>query len=437
VQLIGNSSVIADSNSDVLSREWVMKKFGMFATGLAAFLCLQQIAYSQYSVRPVSPESLLNEPTSSAVDPPTKSIQPVSFSLRNSAGRFRNSMRNSIGNVSDNMSSLASSTKSRFSAISGTGPSCATGNCAPAPEACDPCCPAFWEHRNSIYGDFLYLTARGANVNFATPVDGILATSRPVGHIAVGDPDYDSGFRVGGNWALDSCSSLEFVFTRWESNTQHSVTSPTAGTFVRADLTIPTLASVANDSLFARANYDLGLQLYDLNYKALIWGGDNHFLNYAIGLRYGHLDQDFVATYSINGATTVDSEIDFNGFGPRFGLDGERLLCNGIFLYGRGFLSVLMGEFDVEYIQANVNNGQQAFTGFNDDRVVPIIEVELGVGWQSECGKYRLSTGYYFTSWFNAMTTQSTITSIQANNFSDIDQTITFDGLTSRFEIRF
>ncbi|GAB4163024.1 MAG: hypothetical protein Tsb009_39750 [Planctomycetaceae bacterium] len=274
-------------------------------------------------------------------------------------------------------------------------------------------------------------------MNYATPVDGLGANSRPVGHIAVADPAYDAGFRVGGNWALDSCSSLEFVFTRWESNVEHSIARQGGANFIRADLTHPNLANIAADSLNARANYDLGLQMFDLHYKALVWGGDNHFLNYVLGLRYGRLDQDFVATYSINGATTVDSEIDFNGFGPRFGLDGERLLCNGIFLYGRGFLSVLMGEFDVEYIQSNVFAGQQAFTGFNDDRVVPVLEFELGAGWQSECGKYRISAGYYFASWFNAITTQSSITALRANNFDDIDQTITFDGLTTRFEFRF
>lgn len=407
-----------------------MKKFGMTVMVLGAFLCLQQESYSQ-GARSRAPMGSLHGVGSSSVRLPSSVRKPQ---IRNVSANFANRVnRANSAPIPPSIQPVVPQPTLPV-AQSKSGSCCGTNACG---TQCDPCCPAFWEHRNSFYTDFLYLTARGANVNFATPVDGIGATARPTGHIAVGDPDYDSGIRFGGTWALDPCSSIEFVFTYWDSNTQHSVTRPGGGNFVRADLTFPNTANIANDSLAARANYDLGFRLFDLQYKSLISGGDNHFLNYIVGVRYAHLDQDFVATYTINGATTVDSEIDFNGFGPRFGLDGERLLCGGLFLYGRGFLSILMGEFDVEYMQSNVFAGQQAFTGFNDDRVVPVIEFELGGGWQSECGTYRVSAGYHFASWFNAITTQSTIASLKTNSFADIDQTITFDGLAARAEIRY
>ena len=100
-------------------------------------------------------------------------------------------------------------------------------------------------------------------------------------------------------------------------------------------------------------------------------------------------------------------------------------------------MQMVSAYFNQRLARKHVFAGQQAFTGFNDDRVIPVLEAELGVGWQSCCGKYRVSCGYYFASWFNAITTQSTISSLQQNRFEDIDQTITFDGLTARAEIRF
>lgn len=396
-----------------------MKHLGILTATLTAFLCLQQNSYSQTG----SYGGQMAYGGPGYVEQDQTGIRPAGLNIRNSIANMTNAL---TGNTAE----------PGCAAAPGAGPGCAGTGCA-QDGCCDPCCPAFWEHRTGLFGDFLYLTARGANVNYATPVNGLGANAVPIAHIAVADHDYDAGYRVGGSWKIDSCSSVEFAFTNWDANTENSVRLQGGAGFVRAGLVNPNTANVAADSLFATSNYDIGFQLYDAHYKGLIWGGDDHFLNYVIGLRYGHLDQDLVAIYSINGATRVDSEIDWNGFGPRLGLEGERLLGGGIFLYGKGFVSVLMGEFDVEYRQANVFAGQQAFTGFNDDRVVPILEFELGAGWQSCCGKYRISAGYYFASWFNAITTQSTISAMQQNRFEDIDQTITFDGLSARAEIRF
>lgn len=399
-----------------------MKHLGVFSLALTALLCLQQTSYSQTG--PYGNQMVYRGTEPAGQD--QGRVENVGFNIRNSIANMTSAFTGNSGDAG-------------CAGTPGAGPGCATNGpgCAGAPGCCDPCCPAFWEHRTGLFGEFLYLTARGANVNYGTPVNGLGANAVPIAHIAVADPDYEAGYKIGGTWKIDSCSSFEFAFTRWDVNEESSVRRQGGAGFVRAELVHPNTANVAADSLFATANYDIGFQLYDASYKGLIWGGDDHFLNYVIGLRYGHLDQDLVAIYSINGATRVDSEIDFNGFGPRLGLEGERLLGGGIFLYGKGFVSALMGEFDVEYRQANVFAGQQAFTGFNDDRVVPVLEFELGAGWQSCCGKYRISAGYYFASWFNAITTQSTISALQQNRFEQIDQTITFDGLTARAEIRF
>ena len=187
-------------------------------------------------------------------------------------------------------------------------------------------CYEFWEHRHAVWAEYLYLRPRGADVIYATPVDGTLTTSVPVGPQAVAAFGYDSGFRIGGAWAIDRCSSFTANYTWYQASTSDNVSLTGGASFLRAETVHPSTVNVAADSLAAQALYDFNLQAVDLNYNALLWGGDCYAVNYLLGLRYARVEQQFGATYSILGRTTVDTNVDFNGVGPRFGFEGERLL---------------------------------------------------------------------------------------------------------------
>lgn len=303
---------------------------------------------------------------------------------------------------------------------------------------CDSCCPSFWEHRTKVFGEFLLLAPRDVDVRYATPVDGLGAAAVPIGRSAVADLDHDPGFRVGGSLALDSQSSLSAGFTHYESDTSHSVTLPGGAGFLRADLVHPNTDNVAADSLSASSRYDIDFDLVDIDYRGLLCGGCDHYLNYVIGFRYGRLDQDLRANYIITGDTTVDTEINFDGFGPRLGLEGEQYIGRGFLVYGKGFASFLGGEFRADYSQNNVFAGNQARAGFDDDRIVSLLQLELGLGWQSKCGRFRASAGYHVASWFNTVTTPEFIDAVQNNDINDgEDQILTFDGLATRVEYRF
>ena len=238
--------------------------------------------------------------------------------------------------------------------------------------------------------------------------------------------------------ALDRCSSFTFNYAFFESNHRSGFSLPGGTGVIRSELVHPSTTNVANDSLAASVSYDIDFDMVDANYKSLIWGGDCYSLNYLLGFRYGQMSQDLLATYSIVGETTVQTEIDFEGFGPRIGLEGERLIGRGIRVYFNSAANFLIGEFDADYTQNNIAAGQQAFTTFDDDRIVPVLELELGVGWQSCCGRYRLSAGYYVGAWFNSVTTPNFIDAVQRNDFvTEMEDTVTFDGLAARAEVRF
>lgn len=294
----------------------------------------------------------------------------------------------------------------------------------------------WWRHRCGIFAEWLYLHASNFDVPYAVPVDGTASAAVPTGPLGVADPDYETGFRVGFNWALDKTSSLRATFSFFESEVSDSIAAP-SGDVIRALLTHPTTLNAAADSILATAEYDIDFDLIDLEYRQLIYGDDRHALNGVLGVRYGHLQQDLLATYSILGTTTVDTQVDFEGIGPRFGLDGERRLGHGFLVYGRGFANFLIGDFNADYVQNNVFAGTLARTSFEDDRIVPVLEGELGLGWSSKSGCVRLMAGYLVSGWFNALSAGTFIDGVQSGQLNELDETLTFDGLAVRGELNF
>ena len=296
------------------------------------------------------------------------------------------------------------------------------------------CCEPFWAHRTGAFLDFLYLRPRNADVAYALPRNGIdPATAVPFGGVSTANPDYSPGFRIGGNYALDRCSSFQLAYTYFQTESNGSVFAnpPLA---VHSLVTDPHTYTAASDSLAALSRYNIRFQLVDLDYRRLIAAGNNWSVNYAVGTRYAHLTQLFRESQPIGpGQTSVGTNINFDGAGSRVGLLGQRKAANrGFMIYGQGFADILVGNFRSNYQQINNFQQTQVWTNWKDFRPVPILEFELGGGWQTANGRFRVSGGYYFASWFNTVSTSNYIQAVQTNNYVNIGNAITFDGLVLR-----
>lgn len=306
---------------------------------------------------------------------------------------------------------------------------------------CPVNCQEFWEHRSGVWGEYLFWRPRGADVTYASTVDGTLATSVPLGDRSIAAFKYDSGFRAGANWALDSCSSITAGYTWFQTSANDGLNLPGGGgSFIAAETVHPNTINVAADSLSTSAIHDLRLQVADLNYKALIWGEDDFAINSVVGLRYANIEQQFGGVYSILGTTTVDTNIDFRGVGPRFGFEAERLVNNhGFMVYSKGAVNFLVGSCSADYLQSNVFAGTLARTAMDDSRILTVPELELGGGWQNCTGTFRLTAGYYLAAWFNMLTTPEYLGTIRTaqNTFESQIKTLTLDGLTVRAEFRY
>ncbi len=310
--------------------------------------------------------------------------------------------------------------------------------------AYEECCSPVWAHRSGIFGEIMLLRARGVEVAYAVPINGGIvpppAVPVQVGPTAVADPDYSAGFRIGGTYALDDCSSVSLTYTRFQSSSVDAVAA-NAPLVLRSLVFHPGTANAGADFLAAFANSDVKFDLVDADYRGVWAASDLSVVNYLVGVRYAGLGQDFRGVYSGTGTTdTLVSSMNFDGAGMRLGIDGMRFARNsGFLVYGKSSVSFVAGEFRGRYTQSSDVDPIIVDTSWKAGRLISILDLELGAGWQSCCGRWRVSGGYMVAGWFNSIPQNQWIQAVQTNDFAGLSNTmnaITFDGFTTRIEYR-
>jgi hypothetical protein len=296
----------------------------------------------------------------------------------------------------------------------------------------------------SVFGDFLYLHPIGADVAHAQQQDGIGgAGTVPFGDIGVADFDYEPAIRAGGAWWLTECSSLVASYTFFEGDSTSSLSAPTipgGGGAVGSLVQHPGAAILASAGPVT-ATGELKFQLGDGEYNAQFIGDDCFELAGSVGVRYAHLEQNFnqsgVFAGGAGGVINTATNIDFDGGGPKFGLNGQRNLGNTRFsIYGRTNVSPLVGTFRSSYTM--LNNTTQvllARANWSDDRFMTIFDYEFGLAWTGPRGHLRLGAGYMSSHWFNAVTTSEFINAVQTSNYLNVSDTISFDGPVAHVEV--
>ncbi len=308
-------------------------------------------------------------------------------------------------------------------------------------ETCDCCPDPLWMHRTGAFFDLLIIRPGNIDYVYAVEQTGTLPTDSPTG--PTGRVGFDSapGYRLGTTFALSDCTSIQASYTWFNTGTNDQITA-NPGNVLVFQPGLPSIPNVGAASIQAAARYDIQFQQLDIDYRSLLYGTCDSAVNYFAGLRYANLEQRFGAQENVGvpvGFTTVNTDIDFDGFGIGFGLDAmKRSACSGLLIYGKASSSFVAGEFKADYRQAT-QFGPNSIVGNSlvDYRVMTILQTELGVGWQSGCGRFRVLTGYQFAGWFNALTTGTYIAGVQTRTFDKLWETVTFDGFTGRLEWRF
>lgn len=307
-----------------------------------------------------------------------------------------------------------------------------------------------WGSRLGVFGEFLYLRPRNAEIALAVPgqtpiiVAGNPNVAVPQGRTVLLDPDYSEGFRAGVNVRLNDCTGFQVAYTSWDSDTANGRTLSNTEIMQNIALfplllhprtTLPNNAT----NVSTEGRLDLEFEIIDADARMALWRSAAVTVNGYVGARWAELDQALTATYSINTGTVVEAATEFEGAGARFGLDGQGALGPwGLGVYGRSELSLLYGYSRAEFNQFPLNNeaNPQAFTDWQAGRIAPVYEFEWGLQWASPRQRLRVSAGYMMSVWFNVVTVEDYLQSVQQNEFDDLGDTITFDGLTARVELR-
>ena len=312
--------------------------------------------------------------------------------------------------------------------------------CDATPACATECCLPKWAHRTGGFGELLYLSPGNSDLIYANEQTGPVAAASPTGPLGISNIDEQVGFRVGFVLAHSTCSSLIGSYTRWDGST-FSTLDATGTNVINSRVGHPSVDTTGAASLSATADQSASFQFADALIRRVYRSNDCGAINWNGGLRYGNLEQGLSVDQTISvatGLTNVRTDIDFNGFGILGGLDGERHSSHsGFLVYGRAIGSLLAGDWQADYRQTNQFGGGVIATHYEDFRVTPVLDTELGFGWQSKAGRLRVSTGYLFSTWFNAVTTRDYIQSVRTAEMLNIDDSLTFSGLTFRTELRF
>jgi len=320
---------------------------------------------------------------------------------------------------------------------------CGQCDCCPPSGGCASCCQqCCGSPRWRFFGESLYIRPGQAEVVYAMPYDPATTPSGGVpvqmGAAGVVDFDYRPAFRAGFARALSDCSSLGVTYSYLDIETSNAIAagSPYA---VRSMVSHPSLIDPATDGQNANATYAIDYDLVDCDFRRVFSCSRLHTLSWLGGARYGNLNQRFLSQHAIQrGMETIRSNIQFDGGGIRVGLEGERYArCSGWMVYGRGTASFVAGRFLARYDQRNATGELVVNTGWKGGRIVTMLDLELGAGWTSPNGLWRFSAGYMISAWFNTVTTPGFIQAVQQNSFAALDDTLTFEGLAARAELRF
>ena len=298
---------------------------------------------------------------------------------------------------------------------------------------CDRCGKAWASchcdgHGWKFFGEYLVLHPRGADPVFALRAPTCLQPPTGVEQIDFG---MESGFRLGFEKEIgDGFSTIGANFAHFEANDERRA-APTTGGGVLVPIVAfdPTATCNGSTSTLASASAGVGFDRVSLDYRRYIESGNCKF-DWLVGFAYGQLTQDLKAQFDED-RVTVDTGAWGYGLHVGGGLEYGLGCLRG---FGHADLTLLASNAKADYTQTNAFTGQVAHFNQDLDRIIPVLDLELGVA-VDVCRNTVIKAGYLYSIWFNVVTTPDFIDAVQGLNVDgSVSDTLTFDGLFVRLE---
>jgi hypothetical protein len=285
-----------------------------------------------------------------------------------------------------------------------------------------------------FFAEWMYLQPRGSDAVFATRALNCFGPPTGVEQFDLGNQD---AYRAGFYKQCGPCSDIGASFWMFESH-ENERAAPTTGTdVIFPALLFPTIRNITtgcNDatSTSARASLDIDFDRIAIDYRnrfeacCIEW-------EWLVGFGYGKLDQELLAIYD-EGFVKVDS--DLHGYGLRVG--GGGTYNWGCFRgYLRSDFTLLAANLKARYRNVDTFDGDVADYEQNLDRLVPVLDIEVGLAYDLCCNT-TLKFGYIYSIWWNVVTTPSFAEDVINGDITgNSGDTLTFDGIFARVEINF
>jgi hypothetical protein len=269
---------------------------------------------------------------------------------------------------------------------------------------------------------------------------------------------HQSSYRFGGGYYLGCCDEqLRFMYTRMQSDASGFTTDPNAiGPFETSP--------GPGGQLDFRANVDS--HSWDLEYaKTIPLGGNCNEccdaccdpcgcgdaccppacpawdITWSGGVRFANVE--WARHYnSFNPQTDesrdADSSMDFEGGGPRFGLEGRRYFGqrNWCSAYVKGDISLLLGNLQFNESRVNSDDTPPDIVtrqSSHNRNIIPVTEIEAGLTSQLT-SRSRFSAGYLFSAWHDlGFRDQFDFATFLETNYDD-GNILGWDGFFARLE---
>lgn len=298
--------------------------------------------------------------------------------------------------------------------------------------------------QGSITGTYMDLSYPRTNYALTENLMGLSFSGEPSANLEDVDHDWEFGFGVMLGWVLDNSGNdlrLNYFYTKFDdcdSKTRED------------DHVLWTNTGLSDDDYieFAdKATADIEVDTYNVDFEVgqFINVGCRLSMRFHGGLSYSHVEQDSKIHYY--GAESVPSNQDagkmieakldseFNGIGPRVGMDTDLALGYGFGFVTRLATALYVGQVDGKSRAEEVNNlkgeeaGEIVRVSFDDKcHVVPNLDLKIGLDYTYQFSGGTVASiegGYWVKHYFDAL---SHIDFTDQNH--DQNHTIHYDDVT-------
>jgi hypothetical protein len=262
------------------------------------------------------------------------------------------------------------------------GPVCTPGNVTV------PCERTAW----NVGGQALYLDSNTTNGFSYYP-------SASTGTYTDLSNQWSWGFQIEGSYHFNTGNDLTLSWYRLDTKNNTLAVSPTG--LLGSATTVTSLLASGNMKWNA-VNGEIG-QAVDFS--------ANSKMRFIGGFQWAQVNPTSNLTVTRSGITRLYSlSSEYNGFGPRTGLDMNYVFGNGFGIYAKGATTLLVGtsKFNNGGIN-NLLNAPLSSSVFNGSRtnVVPELEAKLGADYTYSMaqGDLTLDAGYMWFNYFNPLNT--------------------------------